>query len=320
MKNTALLLALLSALLSACPSPQPTPTSNGVVTYTLGNDVYRISTATGANTQNLSSLISGANRKPERRLNISPNGAWLVLETQNLDAACDGAYCLAVAPSSNPQSAAVVRAPNPIQNSEGFPAISSDGNLIVYAASGGVHNFDLWAIRKSGNTWAAPVQLTQSSTQAYNDQPALSSDGGKVLFDCGSVPFGEGDTRICEIGTSGTGFRVVVSPSQAPANVVSKGPTHHPDYLANGEVIFDVAWDEDVLYKIAGNTVSKVSGVNNEVAPCGLANGQIVSLWLGRSGNTSGAHELKIMDANGANPKMLVTGVDVADIGIGCGG
>jgi Tol biopolymer transport system component len=309
----------LPLMLTACPTP-PVPNSSSHITYTLGGDVYQISTAAGATPKNLSSLMSGTNRKPDRRLNISPNGAWLVLETQNLEPACDGAYCLAVAPSSNPQNASVVRAPNPIQNSEGFPAISSDGNLIVYTASNGAHNFDLWAIRKTGNTWAAPVQITQSSTQAYNDQPALSFDGNKVLFDCGAQPFGEGNSSICEIGTNGTGFRVVVSPMQAPANVISKGPAHHADYLANGDLIFDVAWDEDVLYKISGSTVSKVSSVNNEVAPCGLANGQIASLWLGRSGNSSGAHELKIMDANGANPRMLVMGVDVADIGIGCGG
>lgn len=316
-----ILAGILILTLAACPSPvTPPPNSSGTVTYTLGTDVYRISSATGSSPENISALITATSRKPERRLNISPNGTWLVFETQNLDPACDGSYCLALAPSSNPQSASLVRVPDPIQNSEGFPAISSDGNLIVYTASGGAHNFDLWAIRKTGNTWAAPVQITQSSTQAYNDQPALSSDGSKVLFDCGSQPFGEGDSKICEISTNGTGFRVVVTPTQAPSTVVSKGPTHHADYLADGSVIFDVAWDEDVLYKVAGSTVSKVSSVNNEVAPCGLANGQIVSLWLGRSGNSSGAHELKIMDANTANPRMLLQGVDIADIGIGCGG
>ncbi|MFN3266989.1 MAG: TolB family protein [Deinococcales bacterium] len=313
--------SLLLLALVACPSP-PTPpvASSGTVTYTLGNDVYRISTANGSSPENISALVAGTNRKPDRRLNISPNGAWLVFETQNLNASCAGNYCLAVAPSSNPKAASVVSTPNLFQNSEGFPAISSDGDLIVYTASGGTHNFDLWAIRKINGTWAAATQITQSSTQAYNDQPALSSDGNKVLFDCGSQPFGEGDSKICEIGTDGTGFRVVVSPAQAPAAVLNKGPVHHADYLTDGSIIFDATWDEDVLYKIAGSKVSKVSSVNNEVAPCGLANGQIISLWLERSGNSSGAHELKIMDTNGANPRMLVQGVDIADIGIGCGG
>ena len=298
----------------------PVGSSSGKITYTYQNNVYRINAQTGATPENVSALITTGTRKPERRLNISPDGTWLVLETQNLDVGCDGNYCLAVAPSANPASAAVVRTPSLVQDSQGFPAISSDGNLIVYTASGGAHNFDLWAIRKTANTWAAPVQITQTSTQNYNDQPAISSDGSKVLFDCGVVAFGEGNTSICEIGTNGTGFRVVVSPANAPLSIINKGPTHHADYFSDGSIAFDTAWDEDVLYKILGSTVSKVSLENNEVAPCGLANGKIASLWLGRSGNNNGYHELKIMNLNGSSPTMLVQGIDIEDIGIGCGG
>lgn len=322
MKTQLLPLALL-VLCTACPSPNPNPQPNpstGVITYTYQNNVYRVSAQASATPENVSALITSGTRKPERRLNISPNGTWLVLETQNLDAGCDGNYCLAVAPSSNPASATVIRAPNLIQDSQGFPAISSDGNLVVYTASGGTHNFDLWAIRKIGSTWAAPVQITQTSTQNYNDQPALSSDGSKVLFDCGAVAFGEGNTSICEIGTNGTGFRVVVSPSNAPSSITNKGPTHHADYLPDGSVAFDVAWDADAVWKILGSTVSKVSQVNNNVAPCGLSNGKIASLWLERSGNTNGYHELALMDNNGANIQAIVQGIDIEDIGIGCGG
>ncbi len=298
----------------------PAPLSFGKITYTYQNNVYRVSAQAGATPENVSALITTGTRKPERRLNISPNGTWLVLETQNLDVGCDGNYCLAVAPSANPASAAVVRTPNLVQDSQGFPAISSDGNLIVYTASGGAHNFDLWAIRKTANTWAAPVQITQTSTQNYNDQPAISSDGSKVLFDCGVVAFGEGNTSICEIGTNGTGFRVVVSPSNAPSSIASKGPTHHADYLSDGSIAFDTAWDADAVWKILGNTISKVSQVNNNVAPCGLSGGKVASLWLERSGNTNGYHELIMTDNNGANLQTIVTGIDIEDIGIGCGG
>jgi PKD domain/WD40-like Beta Propeller Repeat len=294
--------------------------SLGKITYTYQNNVYRVNAQTGATPENVSALITSGTRKPERRLNISPDGTWLVLETQNLDPACDGSYCLAVAPSGNPASANLVRAPNLIQDSQGFPAISSDGNLIVYTANGGAHNFDLWAIRKTGSTWAAPSQITQSSTQNYNDQPAISSDGSKVLFDCGAVAFGEGNTSICEIGTNGTGFRIVVSPSNAPSSIASKGPTHHPDYLSDGSIAFDTAWDADSIWKILGSTISKVSQVNNNVAPCGLSNGKVASLWLERSGNTNGYHELSLTDNNGANIQTIVTGIDIEDIGIGCGG
>ena len=295
------------------------PVSLGKITYTYQNNVYRVNAQAGASPENVSSLITSGTRKPERRLNISPNGTWLVFETQNLDVGCDGNYCLAVAPSDNPAGATVVRTPNLIQDSQGFPAISSDGNLIIYTASGGTHNFDLWAIRKTGMTWAAPVQITQTSSQNYNDQPALSSDGNKVVFDCGTVAFGEGNTSICEIGTNGSGFRVVVSPTNAPSSIVNKGPTHHPDYLSDGSIAFDTAWDADAVWKVLGNTISKVSQVNNNVAPCGLQN-KIVSLWLERSGNTNGYHELIITDNNGANLQTIVENIDIEDIGIGCGG
>jgi PKD repeat protein len=297
-----------------------TNSSSGKVTYTYQNNVYRVNAQASATPENVSALITSGTRKPERRLNISPDGTWLIFETQNLDPACDGSYCLAVAPSSNPASASLVRAPNLIQDSQGFPAISSDGNLIVYTANGGTHNFDLWAIRKTGSTWAAPVQITQTSTQNYNDQPAISSDGGKVLFDCGAVAFGEGNTSICEIGTNGTGFRVVVAPSNAPNNITSKGPTHHPDYLSDGSIAFDASWDADGIWKILGSTISKVSQVNNNVAPCGLTNGKIASLWLERNGNTNGYHELIMTDNNGTNLQTVITGIDIEDIGIGCGG
>lgn len=294
--------------------------SSGKITYTYQNNVYRVNAQASATPENVSALITSGTRKPERRLNISPDGDWLVLETQNLDVGCDGNYCLAVAPSSNPASASLVRAPNLIQDSQGFPAISSDGNLIIYTANGGTHNFDLWAIRKTGSTWAAPVQITQTSTQNYNDQPALSSDGSKVLFDCGAVAFGEGNTSICEISTNGTGFRVVISPSNAPSSITNKGPIHHADYLSDGSIAFDAAWDADAVWKILGSTISKVSQVNNNVAPCGLTNGKTASLWLERSGNTNGYHELIITDNNGMNPQTIVTGIDIEDIGIGCGG
>ena len=50
--------------------------------------------------------------------------------------------------------------------------------------------------------------------------------------------------------------------------------------------------------------------------------GRVVSLWLGRKeiGKNTGAigHELKVMGEDGTHAVMLLTGVDVVDIGIGC--
>jgi PKD domain/WD40-like Beta Propeller Repeat len=317
----------------------PVNSSLGKITYTYQNNVYRVNAQTGATPENVSALITpSSERNPERRLNISPNGAWLILETRNLEAVCADQFCLAVAPSANPASVVVVRAPDPIQNNDGFPSISNDGNLIVYPASGGAHSRDLWALTKTGNTWAAPVQITQTSSFAWNDQPSFSSDGTKILFDCGSEPNATGASNICEIATSGTGFRVVVTPSFAASNIASKKAVHHADYAPDGSIVFEADWDGEQIWKMAANLVmqnpniqtrqvshppiTRVSSLDttNDNSPCVLANGQIASLWLGRAGNNVGNHELKMMKNDGSSNTMIVTGIDIDDLGIGCGG
>jgi hypothetical protein len=64
---------------------------------------------------------------------------------------------------------------------------------------------------------------------------------------------------------------------------------------------------------------TRISSVNNDNSPCVLPDGRIVSLWLDRPGNSSGAHELRVVNADGSNPQMLLTGQNISDIGIGCG-
>ncbi len=59
--------------------------------------------------------------------------------------------------------------------------------------------------------------------------------------------------------------------------------------------------------------------VHDDNSPCVLPDGRIASLWLDRDGNQSGAHELKLMNADGTGGVMLVTEKDIQDIGIGCG-
>ena len=53
-------------------------------------------------------------------------------------------------------------------------------------------------------------------------------------------------------------------------------------------------------------------------SPCVLPDGRIVSLWLDRP-EGSGAHEMKVMAADGRIFFMLLPDVDVLDGGIGCG-
>lgn len=54
-------------------------------------------------------------------------------------------------------------------------------------------------------------------------------------------------------------------------------------------------------------------------APCVLPDGQIASLWLGRLGGP-GLHQMKVMTPGGTAYALLLTAVDVEDIGCGSSG
>jgi hypothetical protein len=58
---------------------------------------------------------------------------------------------------------------------------------------------------------------------------------------------------------------------------------------------------------------------NNDNSPCVLPDGRIASLWLDRPGGSE-AHEIKVMAPDGSSYILVLTEVDVADIGLGCGG
>jgi hypothetical protein len=205
---------------------------------------------------------------------------------------------------------------------DAFSAIAASGNLIVYPSGGGPHTQDLWSVARVNGQWAAPVLLTAGSPYSYNAQPAISLGGGKVLFDCGNQPYGADGTAICEVGVAGGGFRVVLAPANAPAGYPTTGALHHPAYAPDGSYVFEGNWGVEQVWRLAvGVTVPTLvaSRFTNDNSPCVLPDGRVVSLWLGRPGNPSGLHELKIMGPDGANDAVLLPGQDVADVGIGCG-
>jgi len=109
---------------------------------------------------------------------------------------------------------------------------------------------------------------------------------------------------------------------------------HHAAYAPDGSIVFEGTWNggaEQVWRLAPGGQPELVNSektdedrfrFTDDNSPCVLPDGRIVSLWLGRVGTTTAAkpsgHELKIMGATGENATMLVTDVDVVDIGIGC--
>jgi hypothetical protein len=96
---------------------------------------------------------------------------------------------------------------------------------------------------------------------------------------------------------------------------------HSGDFLPDGTIVFEGDWHaEQIWHRDATGALTTLSpdGVTNDNSPCALPDGRVASLWLGRSGNPQGLHELKVMTTAG-DSDMVITGVDIADIGIGCG-
>ena len=299
--------------------------SIGHVTYRLGEQIYRIKALEGATPENMSQALDALSPLPsggrDDNLNISPDGKWLVLDTERFDEDCNGWACLAVV-KGDLSAGDVVRINGNEIHPNGFPAIASGGNLIVYENNDDAHENDLWAVSRSSNAgaWTGPVLLTGSSSYQYNYQPAINATGTKVLFDCTNAPYSEA-TSICEVGTDGTGFRVVLTPADSPAGLPDTGELHQPDYAPDGSIVFEADWDGEKIWRLpVGATVPvKVApAFTNDNSPCVLPDGSIAGLWLNRPGG-SGDHELKVMKSDGSSYFMLVTGADVLDIGLGCG-
>jgi len=293
------------------------------VTYSLDNRrVYRIQVKNGAKPKDISKALNKLSKGTrDGLLNISPNGAWLILVTDRFDAADTGEPALAIV-SGNIRKGASVHSDGELIHPTGFGAVSSDGNLIVYPGDGGPHYQDLWAVVRNGENWSKPSLLTGGSPYQWNSQVAISADGSKVVFDGGNQPYAGEGTAICEVGTGGAGFRVVLTPADSPDGLPDIGALHHPDYAPDGSIVFEADWSGERIWRLpVGATEPVLVGdFGNDNSPCVLPDGRIVSLWLDRQGNVNSFHEIKVMSTDGSAFKMLFIKKDVFDIGIGCGG
>jgi len=251
-------------------------------------------------------------------LNISPDGRWLLLETERFG--CDGWPCMARL-SINLDQAEVLQAGAEVLHAEGFSAIASGGELVVFTATDGPHDVDLYVTTRGAGGWSTPVLLTQNAAFARNEQPAIAADGRSVLFNCKDVNSPATDS-VCEVGVDGANLRVVATPADAPAGVTVPGQgLHHPDYAAGGDIVYEGDWGGETLYRLpSGATVPVAVNAqyNNDNSPCVLPDGAIASLWLDRPGG-QGLHELKVMDADGSDAVVLLPDQDVFDLGLGCG-
>jgi hypothetical protein len=310
-----------------CAGASPGPPARGVqpsragfVTYRLaGGHVYELPVRAGAGAVDVSAALD--HLSPGGRdewLNSSPNGRWLLTSTDRFG--CGGWACL-VRLDATLRTAFVIRASGSLVHADAFGAISSDGRTVVYPQGGGRHVRDLWVTRLIAGRWTAPALITNASPQPYNMQPAISGDGRRVLFDCGpGVPEVAG-TAICSVSSRGGRVTLVIGPRGGPGG----GPhnlVHHAAFGSDGEVVFEADWRGEQIWRLAPGSRRPliVSRVNDDNSPCVLPNGRIASIYFDRPGNRSGIGELRIADPDGGHGREILTGRDVADIGIGCGG
>ncbi len=296
-------------------------TGAGHFTYGVGDKVFRIEAHVGASPQDVSAALArfGAGTR-DRWLVPSVNGAHLVLSTDRLP--CSMGECLTVT-TADLSSLTLVTPGGTELAIEGTPAISNAGDAVIYPSQDGPHEVDLWVTRKSGATWGTATLLTGSSSAAYNNMPALTFDGQRVLFDCGSQPYPEsGGNDACEVRLDGTGFRVVARPTSLPSS--RQDFVQFPHDSLDG-VLFQGTWPigaeaPETVWLISPGGAPTAIGreLANAVSPCGLRDGRWGVLWLSRPANPAGVHELTLMARDGTVIGPLTPNVDVADIGIGC--
>jgi hypothetical protein len=304
-------------LLAACGGDPAVNGGGGHLTWTFGDQVFRVAAEDGAEPENVSRLLGGGGR--DRLLTMSPNGAWHTMSAERFDC---GGECL-VRVSWDLTDGEAVKAGGADVYVEGNSVITDDGATVVYPSQGGPHNVDLFLTTRGDGGWSEPALLTGDSGYAYNNMPALTADGSAVVFDCGSEPYPEsGGNDACQVGLDGAGFTRLVGPDALPdaRNDYVQNPHEGPAGL-----FFESSWTIDgenpeTIWHLpsgSGTPVPFSARYQNAVSPCPLPDGRVAMLWLG--GNDGGRHELVVAEADGSGEIVLTPGVDVTDIGLGCG-
>jgi hypothetical protein len=302
----------------------PSPATSHVA-YRLSSDghIYRVAAQAGAVPEDVSKGLTSAGS--DTAVGISRDGRWLGLLTTRFG--CGSWACLALVATSPRGATAttgtlVMIGGQPV-HSEGRPAVARGAGFVVYSAAGGPHTRDLWIARASAGaqpgdgSYEAAMPLTTGSNFAMNDLPALTPDEQTVVFDC-QQPSTAQSVNLCMVGVDGKGFRPIIGPNEVAGHTATE--VHSGDVLPDGTLVFEGDWLSEQIWRrdTAGTLARPAPSYTNDNSPCALPDGRIASLWLERPGNPMGFHELKVMTLDGTGT-MVVTGLDIADIGIGCG-
>jgi hypothetical protein len=294
----------------------PSATGPGHVAYMLfDRKAYVVEARNGARPAEVSVLLNKVSKGEDESIHIARDGSCFALVTTRFG--CESHACLAIVPSDI-STGAQVEADGDAIHPKGHVAIASGGAFVVYVGSG-PHERDLFVTRRRGANWTSPVLLTGASKSAYNEQPALSYDGRKILLDCGSVPYGGEGTGICEVHLDGSGFRQVLTPGSGWAQGAKT--VRHPDYAPDGSIVFEAEREDgERIWRLPAGASRpiRLGDYNNDNSPCVLPNGKVASLWLNRP-ISDGSHEIKVMEADGSSYSMALTGIDVVDSQVSCG-
>ncbi len=318
-KKKSILFQLPPILAAQKPTLPPPPINrNGHITFTIEqiqdvrSEVFRIKAIKGATPENISNSLnrlSPVSTPYDRMLNSSPNGKWLLLGTTRFNPECASWECLAIVKGDLSSGNALV-ADGALIHPEGWSAVSSNGDFVVFPQNGDGRT-DLWGISKnSSGNWNAPLNLTGNSTSNINIQPALSADGSKIVFQC-NKPNQSDSEAICQVNSDGTDFRVTVT-----AEMINSSWLNQPDYAPNGSIVFEDAGGNEQIWRLSPGSTITVKNTNtfsNDNSHCVLTHGRVVSLWI-----RDNHHQMKVMNADDSSYFMLMEGVDVSDTGLGC--
>jgi hypothetical protein len=286
-----------------------------------GGHIFRTEASAGATPEDVSALLAPVSAGADAAIGLSRDGRWIGLLTTRFG--CGDWECLALLPT-DPNGATstagfLVSAGGQLVHSESRPAIARDAAFLVYRADGGPHSRDLWLVRRSatcGSRYDAPVLLTAASTFDTQDLPALSPDETSVVFDCAN----QNEVALCSVNLDGTGFQTVMTLKSGPSGGSGGTEVHSADFLPDGSMVFESDWMAEQVWSTSSGAAPTqyAPAFTNDNSPCALPDGRVASLWLERVGNARGYHELKVM-SSATDYEMVVTGVDVNDIGIACG-
>jgi len=287
----------------------------GTVSYMAGGTIFQLDVRDGAKPVNLSLKLNALAMGQDDYLAVSRNGEFLTISTTRFTPECSEWACLAIVSDQGSKADSVLLKGVPVRPS-GHAAVSNDGNRLVFAGGDGPHAQDLFLLERNGEEWVGPRLITEVSPHNYNTAPVLNSDGTRVLFDCGPVPYGQAGTGICEILVEGLLLTQVVDSSQHPDGKEGEFLAHHGDYLPDGAIVFEADWNGSQLWTVREGDEKPIrlnSEFSNDNMPCVLPGGYIASLWLERPGAV-GASELKIAQSDGKKFVVLTPNLDVASL------